>query len=369
MASFSRQPARWRIDSEEERRLAALADNNEAAKENYVRFYREQDPQYFEKGMAIIEGVLNTFCNGISERKRHEYIIDMIYSLHRFGCWYDEYFLLGYEFLNSRGREQFVTDKTRYYYYDKLNPGDYFDLFKDKEKTYSLFKEFYARELIKISSEEDYEKFCQFRKRHANFIVKPSTGNRGKGVFIEKGSNDEDRLLFERILSNGSVVIEEIVEQVEQMARLHPESVNTVRIPTIKKYNGEVIVFHPFIRTGLGSSIVDNAGSGGIFAPVDPNTGIVTQKGITEKGKLFLTHPDTGIVIPGFQVPQWEEAVSFVKKLANVIQSGVRYVGWDCALTKKGWVMLEGNLYGQFVDQYATKVGIKKELDEIVDLL
>ena len=35
-----------------------------------------------------------------------------------------------------------------------------------------------------------------------------------------------------------------------------------------------------------------------------------------------------------------------------------KYIGWDFALTDKGWVLIEGN-WGQLVGQYATKVGVK----------
>lgn len=36
------------------------------------------------------------------------------------------------------------------------------------------------------------------------------------------------------------------------------------------------------------------------------------------------------------------------------------YIGWDMALTEKGWVVIECN-WGQFINQYADHIGRKKE--------
>ena len=55
------------------------------------------------------------------------------------------------------------------------------------------------------------------------------------------------------------------------MAVLHKESVNTLRIHTIC-FDGDVTVFHPYIRIGRGKSVVDNAGSGGVFTSCNPET-------------------------------------------------------------------------------------------------
>ena len=36
------------------------------------------------------------------------------------------------------------------------------------------------------------------------------------------------------------------------------------------------------------------------------------------------------------------------------------YIGFDFALTEKGWVLIEGN-WGQFVSQYNDKIGVKDQ--------
>ncbi len=358
--------AAWRIDSEEERFLAAEADVNEAAREKYVRFYRENEPVYYSKGLEMIERVLGCFRPGIAPETKKQYIIDMVYSLHRFGCMYDEYFLLGFEKLNTAGRESFLTDKNRWDYYRRLNSERSRAIFNDKSETYKAFSQFYGRELLSISNEQDYDAFREFRKRHPSFIIKPILGTGGRGTRIYRGA-ESDETVFQRILSDGAVVIEELIQQVEAMQALHPKSLNTLRIPTVLTKKG-VHVFQPFLRVGVGEAEVDNAASGGIICPIDVETGIVKQFGVTEMGKRFIRHPDSGIVLPGFQIPEWKEAKRFVDTLARVIPEN-HYVGWDCALTPNGWVMVEGNAQGQFVTQYVTQEGCRLELDQLMESL
>lgn len=359
--------ASWKIDSEEEQRLAALADSNEDAKKDYVEFYRKSAPEYYEKGLQMIEKTLKIFCGSLTEEQHDRYVYDMIYSLHRFGCMYDEYFLLGFEYLNVRGREQFVTDKNRWEYYYQMNGTEKDYLFKSKSLTYNLFRKYYRRDLLELNSADDFHAFCAFRGAHPSFIVKPATGSGGRGIYIEHKSDCTDREVFDTIMEKGPAVIEEIIVQAPEMEALHPGSLNTVRIPTIKTRT-DTIIFHPRLRIGTGSSIVDNAASGGILAPIDSKTGVVSQRGITKLGQYCIVHPDSNVVLPGFRIPKWEQLVAMVKELADVVD-GVHYVGWDCALTENGWIMIEGNLHGQFGEQYATKVGLKEELEQIIALI
>ena len=360
--------ASWRIDNEEEHKLALRADKSIEARAEYVEFYKINAPDYHEKGLKMAGRVIDVFRPGSSEEEKEEYLLDMLYSLHRFGCMYDEYFLMDFEHLNAKGRSEFITDKNRWDYYWHLNGTQYDELFRDKTETYKVFGKYYKRDFLSIKSEDDFSAFCDFREKHGSFIVKPAKGSGGRGCYIEKRSDEDARMSFGRISRDLPVVLEQLIQSDPRLSSLHPASLNTVRIPTVRYADGSVRVFHPFLRVGVGDSIVDNAASGGIFVPVDPESGILTQNGITETGVYYFRHPDTGVVFPGFQIPNWEDAVELVRELSGVIPE-CRYVGWDCALTLSGWIMVEGNLYGQFVDQFATKRGIKRELDEILNEL
>lgn len=53
--------ARWRIDSEEEKNLAKKADVDFTARRDYVAFYKENDPLYYEKGLPLLEKTIAEF--------------------------------------------------------------------------------------------------------------------------------------------------------------------------------------------------------------------------------------------------------------------------------------------------------------------
>ncbi len=98
---------------------------------------------------------------------------------------------------------------------------------------------------------------------------------------------------------------------------------------------------------GMGDSVVDNVGAGGIVAKVDINTGIITSFGRQKNGKIFLKHPDTDNCIIGYQIPMWNELCTIIKKAALMFQTH-SYISWDFALTEKGWIMVEANGTGEF---------------------
>lgn len=280
---------------------------------------------------------------------------------------FDEYFLFNYEGCTDAQRREFVPEYDKNVFCDKVNKARQASVFNSKWKTYEVFKEYFNRPAILVSdlSDVDSEDVEIFLSNHYSFIMKPLYDACGHGIQIvkEKGTLEaKDRMI--NILSSGTsaYIVEELIKQVPEMAELHQESVNTVRIPTFN-LNGDIKVVRPFLRTGCGKSVVDNAGSGGVFALIDPQTGI-TFAAADEHNRSFTEHPDSHKPLVGFRVPKWNEAVEMVRKLALILPD-VKYVGWDLALTEKGWVLVEGNDKGQFVFQYPLHEGFAVELNNL----
>lgn len=190
-------------------------------------------------------------------------------------------------------------------------------------------------------------------------IIKPLDGSFGKGIKIVSEADGGAETLLK--LYPSGFIAEELIEQDERMAQLHPESVNTLRIHTLQN-NGEVEIFHPYIRIGRGKSVVDNAGSGGVFTSCNPETGEVLTV-VDESCNSYTNHPDNGFPLVGFKVPCWEEAFDFARQLALTNQD-VHYCGWDLALSNDGWVLVEGNPRAQMLFQISEQKGFRKELRE-----
>ena len=357
--------AEWKIDHPLERLLAKAADKGAFGKFLYVQFYKTFDRVYFTKGLKLIDKHIAIWRGQVTEKQRKAYIYDMVYSLHRFGCMFDEYFYFDYEKLNVQGRESFITDKIRWDYYARMNLDENKELFNNKRKAYEKFRPYYHREVIEVLDDSHKERLCAFAQKHGRVIVKPLYGSAGNGIFAVSVDQFPDLdTLFTRVRQAGPVVVEEMLRQDPEMAKLHAESINTVRVPTLK-LKDRVVIFSPFMRTGCGDSVVDNAAQGGILMAVDPATGMIYMDGADESGHRYLKHPDTGVTMPGFQIPRWEEARALATELALQVE-GNHYVGWDLALTDKGWTMIEGNPRGMFVTQLVTKKGIRQELEDYI---
>lgn len=279
----------------------------------------------------------------------------------------DEYFLYDFASKTEAEKHEFVGDLERTVLCARLynnNPAGM--VFMDKMKTYESFQKYFKRDVVQVKSEADFEAFKQFVSRHDHYMAKPVAASRGNGIRKEASPRTEEeiRAAFKALLEAGACVVEELIDQDQRIAQLHPQSVNTIRYATY--FNGEQLhTIACFIKIGRGESVVDNGGAGGFLAAIDEATGKITTPGKTEYGEVIEVHPDTGIPLVGFQIPEWEELLKLVKELPTVLPEQ-KYVGWDLALSEtKGWVLVEGNSGGQFVGPQISKgQGIRSLVDE-----
>lgn len=121
------------------------------------------------------------------------------------------------------------------------------------------------------------------------------------------------------------------------MASLHSGSVNTIRVMTV---SGEIM--GAIVRVGAQGMVVDNVSSGGCYAPIDIKSGVVVSTGVdfNDQGDIIYTYDHA--VLPGFQIPVWNEVCNLVKDACKVIPE-VPIVGWDVAITANGPLLIEGN--------------------------
>ena len=297
-------------------------------------------------------------------------IVDFLYATLVLGFVEWEFFCYGLEGKSVSECLEFMTNRSIFTYYGALNEDrDSTRVLGRKHETYRYFKPYYKRELISIRSPQDKARFVKFCKRHPQFILKPAGAAMGRGIrLIETAKYETLDAVFADILNDcigkNSIVCEELIIQHESMAKIHPESVNTVRICSY--YNGsDTNIVYAMLKAGRGTSIVDNGGAGGMLTSINFETGIIDSDAADEAGGVYTEHPDTGFVFRGFQIPYWSELIEMVKEIAPELP-GVPMIGWDFALSEdKGWQLIEGNEMGQICTiQIPTKRGMRKELTE-----
>lgn len=317
-----------------------------------------------------LDSIIDAFITEpISEDRRILLHHDIREKAVKYGFPPEEYFILQLEGKSDEKVNEYVSDFEHVEIAEKMNKAKNQAIFDDKVLTYKYFKQYYHRACVFAeSSKNGAQKMRVFLIQHGDFIMKPIERAGGNGIeIVHKNDKKALEVAIDKLLNHYKygVFIEQLIDQDNTMEMLHPQSVNTVRIPIIRVSEEETIIFHPFLRIGRGNAVVDNAGSGGIICALDEKTGIVVATR-DEYGVSYETHPESNVQILGFQVPRWNEAVDTARELAQVIPTN-RYTGWDLALTENGWVMVEGNARGQFVWQYATLEGCRDEMRELFE--
>lgn len=294
--------------------------------------------------------------------------IDMVQCYYRYRAHPKEYFLFGFRDMADKRRSQFLTQR----YKDEIMQekagglnGPLRKFLEDKWTFYTYFKPFFKREAILVHTENDEQMFVEFCDCHEQIIIKPLKGQCGQGVqIIQTKSVDSTEKFREINQIKGGWMIEELIIQNQAMSSWNSSSVNTVRIPSFLNSTG-FHVMKPFLRMGRKGAIIDNAAAGGIFAVIDAKTGVISTDGFDEFGHSYISHPDSNMSIRGEVIPNWSELMKTVEECHRLIPEHP-YVGWDFALSDKGWVLVEGN-WGQFLSEFADKEGIRKKFEKMFD--
>ena len=213
-------------------------------------------------------------------------------------------------------------------------------------------------------------------EENVEHIVKPSLSSGGSKVGRCFRQND-------KILLNGSAysfndftkiygfnfTIQEKLKQSSIVGQIHPESINTLRLVTLR-WNDKIHYLMGFLRAGSGAVVNDNASTGGICVGLS-ETGILNSYAVDKTGKVMHVHPTTGFDFQNniVQMPNFEKFKEFVISLhMDVLHHHL--VSWDIAVgTDQLPVFIEHNFAGQFwIYQFATgKPLFGKYSDEILN--
>ena len=280
---------------------------------------------------------------------------------------------------SDKKKREYLTYRGRFLYIDYLNKKEDMHLLRNKWHAYQLLKDAYKREVLLLESEQDFPTFEAFCQRHPTFVVKPVGLGQSMGVRKVEVGNANLHTLFNQLFAeieteNGhwnsgtekGVLVEELIEQGEEMAVLHPASVNSVRMYTINFGDGDIRMWYPCIRIGTGGNFIAAGAVGSILAGINIGTGVVDSPGADEFGRTILVHPDTHIPIKGIRIPRWRQFCQKAIEMAERVPT-LRYVGWDFVYDKhKEWIVMEGNENAEFLTQIIYHVGEREEFEYFI---
>lgn len=302
----------------------------------------------------------------------HRIIRDIVMCYYRYGTNANEYFCYKFQGKSGNERKTYLPRLKKDMMLLQQMQGKhdhFFGQIKDKNVFYELAKPFFGRDACRVERIEDLKPFMAFVVKHPRFIAKPTRGGCGKGIEIldiqDYDGKAEDAFMYLRE-GDSSCIVEELVEQDSRIAEWNKSSLNTIRVPTMRTKEG-VVIFYPSIRIGRAGSIVDNAGSGGTFAAIDPNTGEIISDGYDKRGHMYKEHPDSHKKYKGEQIPEWNALGEFVHQLHKSMPKEHKYIAYDLALSTNGWVVIEANWGELTMPQVEFGKGLYQEFKSLLE--
>lgn len=317
--------------------------------------------------LSEIEEVVSQFLPNEEHDKRDAIVCDVLASTLLYGVSPLEYFQFEFQNKSDCGRNEYFSDAEKFIVFRSAYDFSKYELVRNKWNQYSTLSDLFARDCVlcsDTSSNEEKEKFLAFLMKHPVFVFKPLRASCGKGVRIidSKCTGMTGEQLYDALCAEKGIADQQIVQD-KRMECLHPGSVNTIRLVAVRdRINNKNYYTQSLVRMGRGDAIIDNY-LGAIRARVDTDSGIAYTLGLDGYGSHFIFHPDTGVQIVGFAVPEWKQLIEAADKALHRMEDYARYIGFDFALSEDGWKIVEVNPFPQiFPQQMTVRMGSRDEM-------
>lgn len=207
------------------------------------------------------------------------------------------------------------------------------------------------RGCLYLSGEQKEVPLSDIVKYERDLVGKPLNGIGGIGIFFLKTVhgrliyNDEEITLekFRALVGEKRFFLQDrIPEQHDLIKTLYPQSINNLRITTVRNlHSGQINVMGRMLLMGARNAKVSNWHYGGIVVNID-ETGKFDKYGFSLHEKRVVKHPETGVVFEGLEVPYFEQALQAAVKCHERLY-GIHSIGWDFAILPDGVMFIEGN--------------------------
>jgi hypothetical protein len=304
------------------------------------------------------------YASGQSGKSKLNLLADVVYSVFKYNISLSDYFFFRFYLLNVEERSEWAGTGFLYEYQLKMNPKDSRYILENKIVFNNRFKSLIKRNFVSLQALIQGTGSVEMLlvNQTGRIVLKNSYGQAGKQVEILNCKNIDTGTLVSIMKSGKYDLAEEYVEQHREMMKLSPSGLNTVRIIT-QNVEGKIEILAARLRISINSP-VDNLAAGNAAAPVDLNSGEVNGPAVfsdISKKDIFV-HPVTGVEIPGFRIPFWNEILDIAKNAAKMTPEN-RSVGWDVAITNTNVLLIEGNHnWCKLLWQLPVKKGLKEKL-------
>ena len=265
-----------------------------------------------------------------------------------------------YNINSGSNPDLYLSEFDKNAYTKSINPNP--DLLNNKKRFYEYMKrkgfENYLPKLLGTIKQGEFQGQKDFKDildKREKIVLKSYYGGGSKRVYICEKKHDKINIngkyeykdIDKFLDDNRNYIVTEFCSQADFLKNFYPQSINTIRIWTIK-YRGNKYFF-PFAILRMGtkkSGFFDNVSQGGLTSLIDIDTGKLSSAAqIHPNGMVdwYDIHPVTNTVIKDFKIPDWE---NFKEKFKDIVYecSELKYVGWDIVFTpQNGFLIIEGN--------------------------
>ena len=272
-------------------------------------------------------------------------LLDVVRSVFRYDISLLDYFYFRFYEKNSTQRAEWAGTGYMYRFQLRMNPKVSRAVLAQKLLFLEAYKDFVKHPFASIDDvlRLNANSKAVLQNSSGKVVFKDSTGQCGYGIIIREVSSMHSEDIVHYMRKHKFDMLEAFVVQHDELMKLSPSGLNTIRVFSQLDANDEVVILGCRLRITINSH-VDNMASGNMAAPIDEKTGIVTGPGVFSdiRKESCAFHPVTTIPIVGFQIPYWEATMSMVYKAAKLDVRN-RSIGWDIAITNDGPELIEGN--------------------------
>lgn len=273
------------------------------------------------------------------KKNKVKHYLDAFLCIAKYGAMPEDYISLQFFKLPASKRKLYVTQRNKQLFMKKMYDKEAVQILDSKHLFSERFSKYVTREWL-FTNNVSEDEIRDFFNRRQRVVCKLETSTWGMGVSL-KTEKDVEEVIAD-VRKGNHYMIEEVIVNHPDVARVNPDSVNTLRVETCLDSKGEFHLLNVLFMVGSTKTIVSNCHSGGMMCHVDIKTGCIDNAGYNPKGIWYEEHPVSKVKLRGYKLPYIDKLEDYIKGVCQVMPNA-RYVGWDVVITPNGFELIEGN--------------------------